>query len=33
MKITYKGETRDIPAIYLKGLKGTDRQKQNKTEN
>ena len=31
MKITYKGETRDIPAIYLKGLKGADRQKQIKS--
>ena len=28
MKITYKGETRDIPAQYLKGLKGKDREKQ-----
>ena len=31
VKVTYKGETRDIPAIYLKGLKGTDRQKQIKS--
>ena len=31
MKITYKGETRDIPAQYLKGLKGKDREKQIKS--
>lgn len=31
VKITYKGETRDIPAQYLKGLKGADRQKQIKS--
>jgi hypothetical protein len=28
VKITYKGETRDIPAQYLAGLKGKDRDKQ-----
>jgi hypothetical protein len=28
MKVTYKGETRNIPAQYLKGLKGKDREKQ-----
>ena len=26
VKITFKGETRNIPANYLKGLKGKDRQ-------
>ena len=31
VKITYKGETRDIPANYLKGLNKTDRQKQIKS--
>lgn len=31
VKITYKGETRNIPEQYLKGLKGTDRQKQIKS--
>ena len=31
VKITYKGETRDIPAHYLKGLKGKDREKQIKS--
>lgn len=31
VKITYKGETRNIPAQYLKGLKGADRQKQIKS--
>tara|TARA_R100000951_G_scaffold28081_1_gene24111 strand:+ start:1443 stop:1847 length:405 start_codon:yes stop_codon:yes gene_type:complete len=31
VKITYKGETRNVPATYLKGLKGADRQKQIKS--
>jgi len=31
VKVTYKGETRDIPARYLKGLKGKDREKQIKS--
>jgi len=31
MKVTYKGETRDLPANYLKGLKGKDREKQIKS--
>ena len=31
VKITYKGETRDIPAHYLKGLKGKERQAQIKS--
>tara|TARA_Y100000592_G_scaffold63806_1_gene99477 strand:- start:1142 stop:1552 length:411 start_codon:yes stop_codon:yes gene_type:complete len=31
VKITYKGETRNIPAQYLAGLKGKDRQKQIKS--
>ena len=31
VKITYKGETRDIPAQYLAGLKGKDRDKQIKS--
>ena len=31
VKITYKGETRDVPANYLKGLNKTDRQKQIKS--
>lgn len=31
VKITYKGKTRDIPAQYLKGLKGKDRDKQIKS--
>lgn len=31
LKVTYKGETRDIPAQYLKGLKGKDREKQIKS--
>ena len=30
-KITYKGETRNIPEQYLKGLKGKDREKQIKS--
>jgi hypothetical protein len=25
VKVTYKGETRNIPASYLKGLKGKER--------
>jgi len=28
VKITYKGETRDVPATYLKGLKGKEREQQ-----
>ena len=31
VKVTYKGETRDLPAQYLKGLKGKDREKQIKS--
>jgi len=31
VKITYKGETRNVPETYLKGLKGADRQKQIKS--
>jgi len=31
VKITYKGETRNIPPTYLKGLKGAERQKQIKS--
>jgi len=31
VKIIYKGETRDVPANYLKGLNKTDRQKQIKS--
>lgn len=31
VKVTYKGETRDIPANYLKGLNKTDRTKQIKS--
>jgi hypothetical protein len=31
VKITYKGETRNVPAQYLKGLKGKDREKQIKS--
>lgn len=31
VKVTYKGKTRDIPAQYLKGLKGEDRKKQIKS--
>lgn len=31
VKVTYKGETRNIPATYLKGLKGAERQKQIKS--
>jgi len=31
VKITYKGETRNIPAQYLAGLKGKDREKQIKS--
>jgi len=31
VKITYKGETRNVPANYLKGLKGEDRKKQIKS--
>ena len=31
VKVTYKGETRNIPDTYLKGLKGAERQKQIKS--
>ena len=31
VKITYKGESRNVPATYLKGLKGKERQKQIKS--
>tara|TARA_R100001594_G_scaffold24591_1_gene48268 strand:+ start:230 stop:625 length:396 start_codon:yes stop_codon:yes gene_type:complete len=31
VKITYKGKTRDVPATYLKGLKGKEREKQIKS--
>ena len=31
IKITYKGETRNIPKQYLRGLKGKDREKQIKS--
>jgi hypothetical protein len=31
VKITYKGQTRDVPANYLKGLKGKEREKQIKS--
>lgn len=31
VKVSYKGETRNIPAHYLKGLKGKDREKQIKS--
>jgi len=31
VKVTYKAETRDLPAQYLKGLKGKDREKQIKS--
>ena len=31
VKITYKGETKNVPASYLKGLKGEDRKKQIKS--
>ena len=31
VKITYKGETKDIPSNYLKGLNKTDREKQIKS--
>ena len=31
VKITYKGETRNIPKSYLEGLKGDDRKKQIKS--
>jgi hypothetical protein len=31
VKITYKGETKNIPAQYLKGLKGKERQAQIKS--
>tara|TARA_R100001086_G_scaffold134144_1_gene69754 strand:- start:80 stop:481 length:402 start_codon:yes stop_codon:yes gene_type:complete len=31
VKITYKGETRNVPATYLKGLKGKERQAQIKS--
>jgi hypothetical protein len=31
VKITYKGETREVPANYLKGLKGKEREKQIKS--
>ncbi len=31
VKVTYKGESRNIPAQYLKGLKGEDRKKQIKS--
>ena len=26
VKITYKGKSRDVPATYLKGLKGKERE-------
>ena len=28
VKITYKGKSREVPATYLKGLKGKERQAQ-----
>ncbi len=31
VKIKYKGETREVPETYLKGLKGYDRRKQIKS--
>ena len=31
VKITYKGQTREVPANYLKGLKGKEREKQIKS--
>jgi hypothetical protein len=31
VKITYKGETRNVPDQYLKGLKGKEREKQIKS--
>ena len=31
VKISYKGETRNVPETYLKGLKGEDRKKQIKS--
>ena len=31
VKITYKGKTREVPATYLKGLKGKEREKQIKS--
>jgi hypothetical protein len=31
VKITYKGETKDIPSNYLKGLNKTDKEKQIKS--
>tara|TARA_R100001594_G_C3976080_1_gene248934 strand:- start:361 stop:756 length:396 start_codon:yes stop_codon:yes gene_type:complete len=31
VKITYKGKTREVPASYLKGLKGKERQAQIKS--
>ena len=31
VKITYKGESRNVPATYLKGLKGKEREKQIKS--
>ena len=31
VKITYKGKSREVPATYLKGLKGKERQAQIKS--
>ena len=31
VKITYKGESREVPETYIKGLKGEDRKKQIKS--
>jgi len=31
VKITYKGKSRNVPATYLKGLKGKEREKQIKS--
>ena len=31
VKITYKGKSRDVPATYLKGLKGKEREAQIKS--
>jgi len=31
VKVSYKGETRNVPATYLKGLKGAERKKQIKS--
>tara|TARA_R100001594_G_scaffold149788_2_gene208649 strand:- start:261 stop:668 length:408 start_codon:yes stop_codon:yes gene_type:complete len=31
VKVSYKGETRNVPASYLKGLKGAERRKQIKS--